>query len=66
MATTKKLDELIVNRLTLGKYRELAAQNSINPDQVYQLSDMDKLKTASEITAEISAAVESGTAGALH
>lgn len=66
MATTKNLETLTVNRLSLAKYRELAAQNSINPEQVYQLSDADKLMTRSEISTAITAAVEKSSQGVLR
>lgn len=66
MATTKNLQTLTINRLSLAKYRALAAANSINPEQLYELSNKDELLTKTEVLAAINSAVKDGTAGVLR
>lgn len=66
MVTTKNLQTLTINRLSLEKYRALAAADSINPEQLYELSNKGELLTKTEILAAINNAVKDGASGVLQ
>lgn len=50
MSTIKNLKTLTINRLPLDKYKILAKGNNVNPEQIYELSNLDELLTEKEIT----------------
>lgn len=63
MSTIKNLKTLTINRLPLDKYKILAKGNNVNPEQIYELSNLDELLTEKEITTLITKITLEHTSG---